>query len=170
MVYEVIQTPGDYQPSAGKKLTLKISGLNTPRTNEPTDSFEVTTFNKINNFNFFIDGAKSGLIIESECSYPCKTCLESDPEHCTSCFELRNQQIGLPYLQLNTCVAECNFGRYYDAAESECLECSDDCHTCEGSADNCLTCTKGQLPFFHENECLAVCPDGYLGNAKANEC
>lgn len=170
MINEVIQTPGDFVPAADKKIVLKISGLDTPRTNEPTDSFEVTSFNKINNFNFFIDGAKNGLIIESDCSYPCKTCDAANPDLCHSCFELKDKQIGLPLKQLGTCVSECNFGRYYDQDRKECLMCSSECLTCEGSANNCLTCAKGDRPFLYENTCLNVCPAGFLGNSKANEC
>ena len=90
MISDVIQGPGDYEPAADKKITIKISGFNTPRTNDPTDSFEITSFNKISNFNFFIDGAKDGLFIESDCSYPCKTCSSKDPFKCTSCFEIQN--------------------------------------------------------------------------------
>lgn len=113
MINNIIQGEGDFLPGPDKKITVKLSGLNTPRTNERTDSFEVTSFYKINNFNFFVDGAKEGLSIKSDCSYPCKSCT-NDPYECTSCFELKGNQVGLPLLQLGTCVSECNFGRYYD--------------------------------------------------------
>ena len=64
-----------FEPSVDKNIQIMVSGFNTPFTDEATDSFEVSTFNKISGMYFFIDTAKQGLFIKSQCSYPCNTCL-----------------------------------------------------------------------------------------------
>lgn len=73
IVEQVVQGVQALEP--GSKITLKIQGFDTPRTAEETDSFEITSFNqKDKKYMYFIDGAKSGLFIKSDCSYPCRTC------------------------------------------------------------------------------------------------
>jgi hypothetical protein len=54
---------------------MRIYGFNNPFTDAATDSFEVSTFNKINGMQFFIDTANKGLSHKSLCSYPCNTCV-----------------------------------------------------------------------------------------------
>jgi hypothetical protein len=66
---------------------MRIYGFNNPFTDAATDSFEVSTFNKINGMQFFIDTANKGLSHKSLCSYPCNTCVAGQPTQCTSCFE-----------------------------------------------------------------------------------
>ena len=114
---------------------------------------------------YFIDGAKSGLFIKSDCSYPCRTCLKDSPYKCTSCFE---EEGGLPFLQLDTCVSQCNFGRYYDLNTKKCLPCDSKCLSCVDSATKCLSCKEGKWPFLNGNDCVTTCPDGKIGNVKAN--
>lgn len=87
IVIENIIQALEFVPSPENKISVKISGLNTPYTDQPTDSFRVSTFNMINGDYFFIDTVRDGLFIKSQCSYPCNTCLIDKPTVCTSCFE-----------------------------------------------------------------------------------
>lgn len=72
----------------GQKITLVIYGLRTPYTSEETDSFQVTTFNYINDaFYYMIDKVADGLTINSKCNYPCKDCVGGfGASTCLSCY------------------------------------------------------------------------------------
>lgn len=41
----------------GDSVTIYIDGLSTPFTDQPTDSFKITTYNAINGFSYLIDQA-----------------------------------------------------------------------------------------------------------------
>lgn len=57
-----------------QKLTITIEGLANPYKNEASSSFEIVTFARSENVLYFIDMVAEGLIIDSNCDYPCKDC------------------------------------------------------------------------------------------------
>ena len=128
-IENIIQGVGDFQPGPDNMIEVKIRGLSTPFTIEPTDSFKVSSFNLVNGqYFYFVDQVSDGLFIKSNCSYPCNTCSPDDPNLCLSCFEsTASSRTGLPYLQLGTCVSECNFGRFYNFIAKQCELCSLEC-------------------------------------------
>jgi len=98
-----------------REIQVKVTGLRNPYYNDPTDSFQLTTFNYVSdNFYYYIDSVTEGLVINSDCSYPCKTCSKDSPDKCLSCYDSTVVQNGLPFLQLETCVEKCATSRYYD--------------------------------------------------------
>jgi len=48
-----------------------------------TFSFELTTFDVVEDNIYYIDQIDSGLVVEVSCNYPCLTC--DEPSECTSC-------------------------------------------------------------------------------------
>lgn len=144
----MIQGDGDFVPGPDRKISLSVSGLNTPFTNQATDSFIVSSFNLVNGlYYYFIDIAPNGLFIKSLCSYPCNTCPVDEPFKCLSCFESHGSQTGLPFLQLDTCVSECNFGRFYNTLTKKCEICDETCLQCSDSATTCLSCGGLDFPY-----------------------
>lgn len=47
-IENIIQGEGDFEPRSDKKIEIKMTGLSTPFTIKPTDSFKVSSFNLVN--------------------------------------------------------------------------------------------------------------------------
>ena len=106
-----------FEPTNGEKIHITLDGLRTPYLSDPTDSFQMTTFNYIDDtFYYFIDQKTQGIIISSKCDYPCKDCPDNEPSTCLSCYPNDVNK----YLQVDTCVQECAADRYYDAPTDQC--------------------------------------------------
>ena len=74
-IKNIVQQENPYVPGENDKITVVISGLRTPYTSEETDSFQMTTFNFVDDtFYYMIDKIGTGLTINSKCNYPCKDC------------------------------------------------------------------------------------------------
>ena len=95
-------------------LIITIEGLRNPLNNEASASFEVVTFNRVDDVLYFIDQVVTGLEVDSNCDYPCKDCPSTDPTYCLSCFPASTGS-SMPFLQENTCLETCSDGLYPDA-------------------------------------------------------
>ena len=87
-IKNIIQTAQEYVPDGvNQKITVRLNGLRTPYTSEQTDSFQLTTFNYVDDtFYYFIDTLQQGLTINSDCNYPCESCPVGEPSVCLSCY------------------------------------------------------------------------------------
>lgn len=112
------------------------------------------------------------MTLDSKCSYPCADCDESTPDICTKCFPLSvTGGDGLPLLQLGKCVAECATSRYYDTTQEQCLACDTSCLTCNGPGkDECTSCGIDEKLYLYKGQCLATCPDRFIGDSNENKC
>jgi hypothetical protein len=149
-----------------RNITIIIDGLRNPYNNEASSSFQIVTFNKVNNVLYFLDQVSDGLIIRSQCAYPCKDCESSHPTQCLSCFA----DSALPFLQENTCLAGCSQGRYFDVEANKCLRCDRSCLTCSDSAKTCTTCGVGTNLLLRGTECVATCGKGFIDDPSRNLC
>ena len=172
VIDNIIQRDEPYVPTVDSKISISITGLKNPYTNETTDSFQMTTFNlEEGQFYYYIDKVENGLTINSKCNYPCKTCPENDPETCLSCYQdIVDIDDGLPFRQEGTCVAECSTSRFYNLENEHCDLCNPTCLDCDISADNCIVCGVDEFLFLHEAQCLVECPDGFIEKPNSNEC
>lgn len=151
-------------------LTITIDGLRNPLNNEASASFEIVTFDRVDDVLYFVDQVVTGLEVDSLCDYPCNTCLASDPTHCLSCLA-EAEGSSMPYLQENTCLSACSDGLYPDA-EGICQPCDYTCLKCEGSASTCTQCGIGDYLFLDPDarECVTDCPTGYVNDHSENLC
>lgn len=79
-----------------------------------------------------------GLMECRKCHDNCATCVGSGYKGtCTSC---KGTNYYTP--QTYTCDTGCP-GQFYKGNNFECKQCSQQCLTCEDSADNCKTCASG---------------------------
>ena len=87
-VTNIIQGDEAYVPTENEsKITISLDGLKNPYTSDETDSFQMQTFNFVDGiYYYYIDKVENGLTINSDCTYPCKTCNEDAPEKCLSCY------------------------------------------------------------------------------------
>ena len=173
-VRNIVQVQRAYEPTPGQKIRLVVSGLRTPYTSDETDSFQMTTFNYVDDtFYYMIDKVVTGLTINSKCNYPCKDCPDDEPSVCLACYpeDLNiSVQKGKPFLQVDTCVEQCSGDRYYDAATERCEKCDPKCLSCETSSTFCTSCGIDIYLFLHENQCLTECPDRFIEDPRANVC
>lgn len=150
-------------------LMITIADLINPMTNEATSSFEVETFNLRDNVLYRIDQIKSGLSIENKCNYPCKSCLSTNPDYCTSC----DLSTPLKYLEQGGCISECSKGTFLDKQENGqlvCDKCDPSCLTCEGSAKTCKSCGKTDFIHLRGTECVNECGPGYINDPSNHVC
>ena len=117
-------------------------------------------------------GCNAGSYAESStgactvCSTACTSCtgpLSTDCQSCASGY----------YLQpaATACSTTCPGGYWPDASKRVCVQCSQNCLTCDQTqADNahCLACASGL--YLSGSQCLLTCPSGTYGNALANAC
>lgn len=87
-------------------ITIQIQQLNNPVNNILTDSFEIKT---INFEGYGIDEQKTGLDVNFFCMFPCRSCDESMPTFCESCYIATTEFI---YLFDQKCLIECPDGMY----------------------------------------------------------
>lgn len=104
--------------------------------------------------------------MNAPCDYPCATCAPNQPSVCQSCY----QTSILNKLQGQTCVSTCANGKFYNATNYSCDNCSSTCLTCAGNANRCTSCGVGNLLYFYNDTCLSYCPDGYVEDSSNNVC
>jgi proprotein convertase subtilisin/kexin type 5 len=90
------------------------------------------------------------------CDYPCEQCVDTSST-CTSC---RQDSLDKFYFE-NQCLAECPPGQYTEseARDNVCLPCSENCLTCELSADSCTSCPASQILNNLDGTCVQSCPE-----------
>ncbi|XP_013775732.1 furin-like protease 2 [Limulus polyphemus] len=84
------------------------------------------------------------------CHPQCKTCYGPNSDNCFSC---RSET----YLMDAYCVEHCRSGFYKDETLQQCLPCSSNCVTCEGTPYRCLSCGKNEVL---QNGHCNICPAG----------
>lgn len=156
----------EYTPDAAG-ITIVLQGFVNPLYNtEKTNSFIVRTMNVEGTNLYFIDQVTDGLILNAPCDYPCSTCPADKPSVCQSCYQTSE----LNKLQGETCVSVCATGKFYNATNFSCDNCSSTCLSCTDNKNKCLTCGVGDLLYFYNNTCLKDCPDGYVKDSTKNQC
>lgn len=78
--------------------------------NEATSSFEIVTFDYIDDVLYLVDQITSGLSIENNCNFPCKSCLSTNPDFCTSC----DMSTPMKFLEQGGCIKKCSKGMFLD--------------------------------------------------------
>ena len=68
---------------APNEIRIQINSLQNPKTNIVTDSFQIKT---INYEGYDIDEQTTGLEVNFFCMFPCRSCNESMPSLCESCY------------------------------------------------------------------------------------
>jgi proprotein convertase subtilisin/kexin type 5 len=152
----------DYVVDDESGVTFVLSGFVNPATSAQSDSFEITTLTLD---GYYIDSVSDGLVLNSDCNYPCKSCGTEDASTCTACFTSGT----LDLLQSGTCVSSCATG-FFDNADGDCEACSANCLDCEDTSSTCTECGIGNFLFLHEEQCLSACPSGYFNDEALNEC
>ena len=133
--------------------------------NEESSSFEIVTFNGEGNVLYLIDQIVDGLKIKSQCNYPCKDCVGTNPSLCTKCYDDDN-----PFLQENTCLEKCSDGWFYDKFTDQCEKCHPTCLTCEGQSRICTTCGVEGYLHLRGTECVEECGPGFINDPSNNLC
>lgn len=114
-------------------ITITLEGFKNPIYSDATDSFIVKTMNIESSTYYYIDQVTSGLVLNSPCDYPCKSCLTTSTSNCTACYSTGD----LNKLQGGTCVATCATGKFYNSKTGACEDCTSPCLACSGSATTC---------------------------------
>jgi len=101
-----------------------------------------------------------GLVFGSpvSCNAECGTCDSLDPSICYSCGSAN------PYTENGTCVSACTAGYYLQ--DSECLQCSAGCISCD-LPNVCLACDTGSVlyKYLKNGVCVETCGAGYYINS-----
>lgn len=101
------------------------------------------------------------MTLNSNCDYPCKTCIVGLTSNCTSCYS----DSTLNKLQGGTCVSDCSIGKFFNSATGACEVCDSNCLACSGKATNCMTCGANGFLYLYEGTCRNDCPSGYVASA-----
>ena len=62
----------------------------------------------------------------------------------------------------------CPEGKYLNG--TMCLDCSDDCKTCQFEESNCTTCSEIDDKWLHGSECIDSCPTGTMSFGTLRMC
>ena len=95
------------------------------------------------------------------CNFPCKTCSNSAPDNCFSCYPKNSlvYEIGNQYylfynsISGNECVDLCPTHSYQNTATS-CSACDSNCRECQGAANNCTKCYL--YHFLYDQVCYGI--------------
>jgi hypothetical protein len=92
--------------------------------------------------NYIIDELTEGLEPSLTCSYPCKTCSNSDRTFCKSCY----LEGDFDYLQGSTgkCQTKCDSEYTTNGSEDKiCEDCDESCNSCidKGQVEDKFRCT-----------------------------
>ena len=69
--------------SMPEEITVEFDAMTNPTNNIITDTFRIYTITKD---DYEIDKLETGLNLNFYCIYPCKTCNQSEPDQCYSCY------------------------------------------------------------------------------------
>ena len=64
-------------------VTLVLNGFVNPSSQAMSDSFTIITLTLD---GYYVDSADYGLVLNSDCNYPCEGCSLENASECTSCF------------------------------------------------------------------------------------
>lgn len=121
-----------------------------------------------------------------DANYECDTCdsycseCSLERNYCSKCvnevtINKNSTQVHLKIEKINNfCVTEddknCGSGYYMDQTENSCRYCDVTCLECNGpTSKNCLKCPD-KRPYLQDQQCVAVCSDGYYLNETASRC
>lgn len=70
------------------------------------------------------------------------------------------------------CLDACLDGQYANKTSRKCLVCDSNCHTCNNTASECLSCymEAGAYVFLHGSICIQRCPVGFYGETSNSTC
>jgi len=72
-----------YEGDSDDPVILEIYGFANPASTSLSDSFTLITLTLD---GYFVDWINYGLVLNSNCNFPCQGCLVASPSSCTSCF------------------------------------------------------------------------------------
>ncbi|KAL4454000.1 hypothetical protein ABPG74_003883 [Tetrahymena malaccensis] len=85
------------------------------------------------------------------CDLTCQICDQENNQICNKC----KADVGLQYDSTNKkCV--CNSGWYFNKQKGACLQCDQNCETCEQNSNQCLTCKTGKQLNIQNKQCETV--------------
>ena len=116
----------------------------------------------LGDFGLINCGEGSFIASDGECSIcdtNCDTC-ESESTNCLTCPDDT-------YIHFydNVCYETCPDGTtdvLETADDLTCIDCDDNCDTCQDELAHCLTCKDEGDTFFYLNVCYSECPDGTI--------
>lgn len=91
------------------------------------------------------------------CAAGCSVCTSSASNDCFGC------KYGY-FLDGNTCLTQCPFGKYGEEKFKVCYSCASPCTSCIGNNGGsyfCLSCLPGLL--VYDYTCVSPCPGGMIG-------
>ncbi|KRX07395.1 Insulin-like growth factor binding protein, N-terminal [Pseudocohnilembus persalinus] len=143
---------------SSKTITISISNVQNPnlaqyKSLDPTNTFKIATYDSADAEIDYINSVTTFTLNCDFDTYYCKTCSSTDPNKCLSCYDNSVTTYNLYNADLNKCQDSCTDG-YFENSD-KCDPCTDNCATCTGTSDFCLTCDSGFL--FYANTCVASC-------------
>ncbi|CAG9329240.1 unnamed protein product [Blepharisma stoltei] len=156
---KVIITTGGFDTSytSASRIAILITGLTNPNKQILTSAWLL--YSKIGSYS--IDEC-TYVTSSFTCDSNCYTCFTT-PNYCTSC----DPSGSYPYLDGNTCNANCPNGQYDNITTpaKKCDDCDTICLTCKDYSTYCLTCdSAGLYPYYYDNTCSSSCPSGKYGD------
>lgn len=153
------------QETLASQFSLHIGGLNNPNMTNETSYVKIMTYTP--NYYLIDELNAKSIYLTVPCNYPCRTCPNiTYSDTCLTCF---NTHILNP--AINKCVdsyINCTGRTIPDYYNKTCLSCDDTCDFCNGnSSSDCTSCkldNKLRLRFYHNGECLLICPKDYTHN------
>ncbi|CDW81534.1 UNKNOWN [Stylonychia lemnae] len=143
-------------------LTNKCSGIGSTSTCGFCSSIQYPTQNSINecfsncSLNTFDQQC-------SQCDFRCKYCADNSLLTCSECNEFN-------YAFKNSSgLCQCSPGFFTNETKKECSKCNENCALCDNSTNQCIVCSKGSYKIYN-NQCVKVCPDGYVGHDQYGIC
>ena len=105
--------------------------------------------------DYAIDRVEGDLTLNFYCVFPCKTCNQTDPEHCFSCY---TETTSYKYLFDKQCFDDCPMGMYelvdfFRIEPPTCDFCDFPCATCGDNSTDCVTCAPGYLLYEVDHTC-----------------
>ena len=96
----------------------------------------------------------------------CLTCYKATDDNSVKCSTCK---VGF-YLGLGGCYEACGVVLMVpDVSGFVCVGCAVKCLTCRDNKDYCLRCsTSSAYKYFHNNDCLTNCPDGYYNDQSSS--
>ena len=143
---------------------FQVEGFTNPAISVPSTSFKLSTYNTLDQI---MEEVEIGLIIRSDCNFPCKSC-ESDRTSCKTCFEPSYGYSEI-YLHINPmeCIISCPLTSL-TYTNLSCEDCNSPCNSCTLDLDHCTTCIPGKV--LQGTLCLDSCYSKYYLNISNNVC
>ena len=163
---------------SSSSFSFILCGLRNPPSSTDPIEFTCLTQHAESDSPTYYGENQTSASIYTLCNFPCKTCLNGQPNECLSCepsgsssFAYFPPMDNLYLLRVdgNQCLDSCPSHTFI--SDIRCLTCHSSCLECDTVLDNCTQCYPHTNHFLYQNECITPpCPEGFSANELDWEC